>query len=299
VELAASIEELTRDCRLWSFFFGRVDTDQDGVFSAEDRATLLRLLTPPGASLSDGVLHIPAPQRETLENIHTTYTHTGLTPPKATEIEFTALDGYAYFEAAATYKRPVPWPSFRRTADSERSIVCTIPVAQCFGVGWDSQEGFSSVEDVFKRVAFEKPLCGDCIIVALLNFAPRGLDAFLPPPSSTLPRNPPAPEVVGMATSFGAASFFLPPTRWQRQRCIALIQRYMYTIGNSPSAFYAIRSAGGFQLEANRMDRDGKPAFLALNDDMRGSVPGKIQQLDKSFRTWMEYQVPEKSRWEL
>ncbi|KAI5478002.1 hypothetical protein MNV49_005694 [Pseudohyphozyma bogoriensis] len=302
---------LTAETSLWSFFFGRVDTDQDGLYTPHDRASLLSYLTPlssPPLSSPPTELHIPAPIRETLSSLlENTYDHVGLSRPNATEIEFSSMDGYAYFEAGKEYKRRVPWPSWRKTeeeGEGERPTVCTINVETCFGAGWLEGEGKSSVEEVFKRVAFEKPECGDCVIVALLGQAKKGLEAFLPPPDPNATAvdavsSPSSPIAIGLTPSYLTSSFLLPPTPNPRSRCISLIQRYSYTIGNSPLAFYSMRSAGGFQVAANRMDREGKPAFLALNDDVKGNVKVLVERLDRAFKEWMGKQLPERSAWEL
>ncbi|GAA95223.1 uncharacterized protein L969DRAFT_92514 [Mixia osmundae IAM 14324] len=69
-------------------------------------------------------------------------------------------------------------PSYKQ-ADN-RSIACTMSLPICFGEDFATAHNLSA-QVVFRRIAFEQPECGDCLIVALLSLSGlKGLSAVLP-----------------------------------------------------------------------------------------------------------------------
>lgn len=66
--------------------------------------------------------------------------------------------------------------------------ICTLDLVDCFGEDFLSTSISAkdvSVDATFKRIAFEKPQCGDCLISLLVGQSgEKGLEAFLPPASS-------------------------------------------------------------------------------------------------------------------
>jgi len=126
------------------------------------------------------------------------------------------MDGYAYFDLNNPFSQTKSWPSFQRTEMSKRQgkdvseiiqdgdetyeapanvsapekeeendekSTCEIVLDSCFGSNFfDLSDASSiSVQHTFKRIAFDKPICGDCLIIKLVgNSGENGLDAFLP-----------------------------------------------------------------------------------------------------------------------
>jgi hypothetical protein len=83
------------------------------------------------------------------------------------------------------------------------------------------------VEDIFKRVAFEKPKCGDCIIMSLLGASGMvGFSAFLPEPSSNIYSE--EQVALSMSKNWRSARYDM---FGGRARAVSLLQRYSYAIG--------------------------------------------------------------------
>lgn len=72
----------------------------------------------------------------------------GWEAPKATEFLFSSMDGHM---------PPIPKPS--QTAGSNDQ--CTFDLERCLGSFWSRQETVSA-DDMFKRLTFANPSCGDC-----------------------------------------------------------------------------------------------------------------------------------------
>jgi len=138
---------------------------------------------------------------------------------------------------------------------------CTFAIQECFGdifLDHSGDDGISGQIDafaVFRRAAFARPECGDCLIVAgLRNSGSAGLSAFLPPPDArrrTKPRAPPIAPLLGVgSTKFGHADFTWRSVEEQldhfhdlRDFCARLISRYAYSLGESPGRFIMVRSS--------------------------------------------------------
>lgn len=72
----------------------------------------------------------------------------GWEAPKATEFLFSSMDGHL---------PPIPKPGQSRRVNDR----CTFDLERCLGSFWSRRENVSA-DDMFKRLAFANPSCGDC-----------------------------------------------------------------------------------------------------------------------------------------
>lgn len=260
----------------------------------------------------------------------------GLPAPLHTFYQFSSADGFAYTNIHSPPDRsrssgPI-WPVLANEAGRTEPI-CTLHFDQCFKPEFLSaaDETDISVLDTFQRIAFAQPECGDCIIALLVGKSgPRGLEAFLPSsPESPEPDStqPMPPTAIGLSSTKWREVTFEPPapnTRARRQQAsqipflpqqqsrtlltrgreqaAALIQRYAYTLGDTPSFFYPIR-AGGDSLtqrleEITNPDDEGRPALVALNDDVSSARPAILTDVNSRLERWFQETWPVPSPWE-
>lgn len=261
----------------------------------------------------------------------------GLPAPLQTFAQFTSADGYAYTNIHSPPGRergsgPI-WPLL---ADQRHRTepICNLDFNQCFGSDFLSftREAEISAAEVYRRIAFAKPECGDCIIALLVGKSgPRGFEAFLPPYNGT-PQvdnaEPVQPIAIGLEstrwrdlvidvsageanTRRQQASFAFSFSRTGTEtadltaplaQAAALIQRYAYTLGDTPSFFYPVR-AGGDGL-TNRLDeitdpeRADRPALVALNDDVASVRQDTLADIDLRLERWFQKTWPVPSPWE-
>ncbi|BGP12919.1 hypothetical protein JCM10213v2_000836 [Rhodosporidiobolus nylandii] len=235
--------------------------------------------------------------------------------PQETTFEFLSQDGFCLFAADDSHEATIPhwagsWPSFAPSADNGVGSPCALRLVDCFGEAFlDVSQGAASTDasELLKRIAFERPECGDCLIVQLLaKSGERGLEAFLPEKveKEQLDRSL---EVVTVGTSgmiwkeldfntvLSGAS--------RRQQAISLIQRYAYSIGTSPFAFLSV-GQGGDPLTARLsslirpVPPETVPAFVALNDDIASTDPVELADVDERLQRWFREVWPEPSEWE-
>ncbi|KZP18337.1 hypothetical protein FIBSPDRAFT_594037 [Athelia psychrophila] len=120
--------------------------------------------------------------------------------------------------------------------EKEMDIECALDVVECFGEEWVAPadgDGDVLVEEVFRRVAFERPRCGDCIIASLVGQSGRrGLSAFLPPPPAEEDARGKIHIPLSVEKTWEKAAYAddLGGDR-SRARAVSLLQRYSYIIG--------------------------------------------------------------------
>jgi len=310
--------ERHREALLWSFLIARSDRDNSGNYSMAERRTLLAEI---GFSeqQSDGSLFIvPEPIRLPNDEVEGTLIKAGLGAPLSTHYSFTSHEsGYAYnwlkgrpiLTKAGSYviinkMYPPPanngWPHYRPGDNKDNQIACTLDPFDCFGDIFMADEGDTvPVQDIFKRISFEKPDCGDCIISSLLSASGRrGLSAFLPQPSSS----PHLSERVALSMSkkWTDAEY---DTRGGRTRAISLLQRYSYVLGDSPAEMIAVSNSRAMRRRLSALltaiRGPDRPAFIVLNDDLPDRASAKeAGTIDQLTQQWMNTLWPEKMCWE-
>ncbi|GAA5941932.1 hypothetical protein JCM10213_004338 [Rhodosporidiobolus nylandii] len=309
--------EKHREALLWSYVVARSDSDGDGFHSVEERSSLLHHLCADAAFLdeSSSTLYASSPRRTSLSALANASSFSALPSAQETTFEFLSQDGFCLFAADDSHEATIPhwagsWPSFAPSADNGVGSPCALRLVDCFGEAFlDVSQGAASTDasELLKRIAFERPECGDCLIVQLLaKSGERGLEAFLPEKveKEQLDRSL---EVVTVGTSgmiwkeldfntvLSGAS--------RRQQAISLIQRYAYSIGTSPFAFLSV-GQGGDPLTARLsslirpVPPETVPAFVALNDDIASTDPVELADVDERLQRWFREVWPEPSEWE-
>ncbi|GAA5983287.1 hypothetical protein JCM11641_002250 [Rhodosporidiobolus odoratus] len=307
------VVEKHREALLWSFLVARSDPDRSGTYSPSERQALLAALGGFGYSQE---IAAPFPLREPFSSLLSSTVLAGLPAPAQTTFEFSSRDGYAYLGLEDAPGFPAirdSWPSFspRDTPDADvasdvnpneaeaSSTMCTLDLLLCFGEAFLSTKSNSSfvVNEVFRRVAYDQPQCGDCLIALLLGKSgEKGLEAFLPS----------ADTAQDASQEVQAEALALEGTRWEeldfskgldgpgslRQRAATLIQRYAYTIGSSSASFQSIKYGGPVLSARLAALSSENPAFLALNDDIMVKGEAGLEDVDRRMKKWFEEEWP-------
>ncbi|KIM72381.1 hypothetical protein PILCRDRAFT_741928 [Piloderma croceum F 1598] len=304
--------ERHREALLWSFLVARSDRDSSGTYSTAERRTLLTEIGFIDTQSDGPILVVPEPIRLPNDGVEDALTKAGLGVPLSTRYSFTSHEGgYAYTGLNArpvlnqvessnvSKKKPLKnngWPHYR-PGDNNNQVACTLNLFDCFGDAFMAEGDAVSVQEVFKRVSFEQPLCGDCIISSLLGASGQnGLSAFLPPPTSSTQSS--VRVALSMSKNWRDAEY---DTSGGRIRAVSLLRRYSYVLGDSPAELVPISKS---DVTSKRLDgilsaiKDpGGPAFVVLNDDMSDRTsPKDADAMNRLMWRWMEALWPEKVR---
>ncbi|KZO92450.1 hypothetical protein CALVIDRAFT_567323 [Calocera viscosa TUFC12733] len=222
--------------------------------------------------------------------------------PKSTVYKFSSHDGYPYHLPSRAAKSFPTFPAPGHSPTGTTPPACTLEFELCLGT-----EGEPSVlaSQVFKRVAFELPQCGDCLITALVGKSGvKGLNAFLP-----LPQAEPAgqeqelPEgltpVLPLSSTWQSADFSLStifphPRSSLRAFTLALLARYTYTIADTPVRFASLRTPLSSKQVLAALDKDRALAMACVNDD----IVSREGDVRKVMGEWMGKRWAGRRDWE-
>lgn len=239
------------------------------------------------SSSSNSVLNVCVPTRDPVENVDL-FATANVDVPTSTEYSFSSKDGYAlsYVESMWSWNRPRHgYPDLTQgliedTFDVADTIgathymkdpsftgakACSIVRWTCFG----SLSKTESASDFFKRIAFDQPKCGDCIIVALIGASgTSGIDKFLPSFDIKIASDEfegsAGPPHLPLTSDWMTTDFSMPraipktsakPDMTLRTWCTRLIQRYSYVLGSVESDFYKVEWASKLESKLEKVQR--------------------------------------------
>ncbi|GAA6049513.1 hypothetical protein JCM3770_000824 [Rhodotorula araucariae] len=307
--------EAHREALLHAFFAARSDRDLDGNLSLDERTTLLAELAfaLPRNGTAPTAVQVSLPRRAGAKYLLAQLDRAGLRRPGATGVAFSAHDGHGMVRVRRDDSqrmdliRPVA-PVNATDGATARAAICAIDFDECFGAAFLASTAALPVDDVLRRVAYEAPQCGDCVILALVGRSgSTGLSAFLPScPTSAPPQRAIAPPVLfspepRFASVSLAAVAPSAPRTCASARALATrrILRYAYTLGDSESQFVSMRQALPVPVMLRRpgwVEEKEMPTFLTLNDDF--ATPQVANRADEHLARWFKAQWPDPSPYE-
>ncbi|KAL7420064.1 hypothetical protein Q5752_005029 [Cryptotrichosporon argae] len=298
--------ERWREALLWTWAVARLG-GQDGKWGVEARDEV-RL----AFGLTEGdegdVVRFHAAERKTLDDLHDIARAAKWDEPAGTEYTFSSLDGHLPNR-----------PDVRNMPTS-----CDFSLHQCLATDFFASDRLLDAADVFTRLAFEMPGCGDCMITALVAASgARGLGAFLPkegqafvPPARKRRRDAaglgarrtefsmwerdepmlPLTSTWQAADFSAAANVRLGQDAWAghepvpgqvnlRAWAVKLLSRYAYVFGNTPARFDMVHGPYELTRDLQSIDNDAHLALACINDDVGDRADNQVAQ---RLGTWME-----------
>ncbi|EFP82263.2 hypothetical protein PGT21_023499 [Puccinia graminis f. sp. tritici] len=242
--------EKHREAMLHSFIMLQSDANQDGLISVHEWGAMMKRI---GAREEGGMIEVTKPLRPRRGVVEDGL---GDSKPRETDYEWLSSDGYPLVGP----DDPAAVPDYRHRAPAGPKTFCRLNVTDCFLRPVVDPTGHLpavSSESLLRRIASERPECGDCLLALLVGQQPAGFDALLPPKSfrTTLAKwvepkalagrpfasfHKRAPHTSFFSSPFPRASRFArraflidDPRMW----AVRNIQRYQYVLGNTPSRF--------------------------------------------------------------
>jgi hypothetical protein len=279
------IVERHREALLWSWIVAKWGGKGGLISPTLKHRMWIELADEPSPSWS--YLSVGIPIRVPVEDVEV-FKKTNVDIPTSTEYSFSSKDGYAlsYVESMWFWNRPrhgypdltrglvedqtgaagsSSRPRFIRDPYFKPSKACSIVRSTCFGLS--SKDETSS--EFFKRVTFEQPKCGDCIIMALIGASGEsGIDKFLPDHdakavsevySETMTGPSHLPLTSEWTTTDFSMSSAIPKGSIRhdttlRTWCVRLIQRYSYVLGSASADFYKVERANKLESKLDEVE---------------------------------------------
>ncbi|KAK8847626.1 hypothetical protein IAR55_005485 [Kwoniella newhampshirensis] len=181
--------------------------------------------------------------------------------------------------------------------------------------GWEAPKATDFLFYMFKRLTFQYPECGDCLIMALVTASgPLGLSAFFPAKGTTY-KTAPLPEGRRYPKYLPPPHLPLTPT-WHeadfslanvmsntalpdeavnlREYTMKLLSRYQYLSAKSVSHFHMLKSAEHAHRVFKMIQDNPKVSILGLNDD----IEEDYEEVKGIMEEWFELRWPRKAVWE-
>ncbi|KAK4683943.1 hypothetical protein P7C73_g6265, partial [Tremellales sp. Uapishka_1] len=305
--------ERWREALLWSFVVAKVG-GASGVWGEEAREEMRAVLGMVGDSQHTAVV-VTRGRRTTLSDMEGMSQNAGWEAPKHTKYVFSSMDGHL----PANPERPAE--------------TCDFVLSQCLPVGFFNTTTPHPADSIFKRLAFEQPNCGSCLIDALVAASgSKGLKAFLPdkkhafhpvPPSTKPldtgdePRWEREEPMLPLVDDWHHADFTITNVvkakqdLWYGEQpsklapeaeetvnlhdwCVKLLSRYTYVFSTTPYSFGMAHSAKQLATILNNIEKSTDVALVCINDDQPDSSNGDVG--DK-FADWMQGRWGDESEW--
>ncbi|XDG00429.1 hypothetical protein ABKA04_000044 [Annulohypoxylon sp. FPYF3050] len=257
--------ERFREALLWSFIMSRSDKNTDGYLDWAERQHILEAVEPGWRQLASKDVSKPAAQSPDRDRMYyklpQILQRAGLQPPQANiNILWTSLDG----------------------PETIRNIKCNdFSVDKCFGDSFASPLSDATTRNpdftasnIFSRLSYQHPQCGDCLIKFLLASQPRGLEPLLPPKNA----KPHDREVI-----------------------VKALRKYQHTIVDTDAMkFVMVKDAEQAETELlERTIRRGKVfGQWCLNDDVMTESAQEVGRVREVMAQVFEDLWPGRGRWE-
>ncbi|WWD07409.1 3-O-alpha-D-mannopyranosyl-alpha-D-mannopyranose xylosylphosphotransferase [Kwoniella europaea PYCC6329] len=205
-------------------------------------------------------------------------------------------------------------PILKAGTDPSANDKCVLDLDRCFGSFWSREEDVPSA-DMFKRLTFQYPECGDCLLMALVTASgPLGLSAFFPPkgttfetaplsPGQSYPRYLPPPHLP-LTPTWHEADFSLEAVMSTtalpgeavglREYTMKLLSRYQYLSAKSESHFHMLKSAEHAHRVFKMIQDNPRVSILGLNDD----IEQDYAEVKGIMLDWFTLRWPRKAVWE-
>ncbi|RUS19263.1 hypothetical protein BC937DRAFT_87753 [Endogone sp. FLAS-F59071] len=313
--------ERRREALLHSYLTLRVDRDADGFWSWDERHGVLALI-----DKWQGNWVFRSPARSTMTMWRENMRKVGIQDTQLTGYAWSSADGHAFTKTMRdVYGQPVDG-EYYDTDYGAQGRVCVMDIEKCFPVGF-TDENVDKVKVDWHKVAFDDVACGDCLMMMLVaESGEEGLEAFLPTKDALsrkweswgelalLSRTPPSDFDPLVLVPPGTPSFLNPftidPAISIRQRTIARIHRYAYTIGTTRSSFVSLQDPVQvrYKLQTLLTDQDpvkysatpeGTPTVnFCLNDDFESDSLHAQWRMRKYVREFLEAWFPKRAAYE-
>ncbi|KZT52281.1 hypothetical protein CALCODRAFT_558137 [Calocera cornea HHB12733] len=295
------VVERHREALLWSFLVLKLggDSDEWGEQQMEDAWRLLG-----GAEGDEYYADLEVARRPRATLAEGRVSRVLGEEPRSTVYKFSSHDGYPYtLPSRPAHSFPV-FPAPAPGAQHSAAPACTLEFELCLGT---DGEPSAQASGVFKRVAFELPHCGDCLVTALVGQSGLlGLSAFLPDAEPGAADGP-LPEglvpVLPLTPTWQSADFTLsailppgpaPARPPRRALALALLARYTYTLADTPLRFASLRTPSSAKQLLAAIDKDSALAMACMNDDIV-SRPDDVRRV---VAEWLQRRWGKRRDWE-
>ncbi|CAO3565619.1 unnamed protein product [Mortierella alpina] len=315
--LAHYVMERLRETMLSSYWFHRLDSNQDGVLDWPEREQLIQrihawnqLQQEPNDSNNDPPSQ-PSNTHYTsyLKNSETNLRRLGFAPTGSTVYRFSGLDGYPFMfksgDTSIDVRSNNRAPYLTHVNLSDRT--CQLDLDFCFGTNFTDRAikkiDMSTSNEIFERFAFSEFHCGDCLL-HILRQTSNGTNVSTSTSVTTNSNNNSNDDgndrdSTGDFSGLGADILPLDTESEAYRRVIVDLAKYNFVTSSSTYSFVQLHEP----VEAKRsldqiQSQEYTAAFFCINDNV-GDDPRVVSQVRQVFKQFLETRFPISSPWEM
>ncbi|KAG0319881.1 hypothetical protein BGZ99_004856 [Dissophora globulifera] len=287
--MAHYIIEKLRETQLESFWFYRLDENQDNILQWRERDALIYLIQSWNLNQNRPEQEKHYHSRPTMiDGYDRVLKRAGIPMSGSTTYRLAGLDGYPFLMDGADTSKPLPLkpyfdinnketqpqvPYMRYEPPQKRK--CQLDLEFCFGSDFINPAvdsiSMAQSKDIFHRLAFQEIHCGDCLLEILMQHpGSGGMGAWMPSDERS--------------TEF--------------TNVVERVQRYNYVLGTSDYSFLALQAVDSAQknLDGLLQARRTK-AFFCINDDFADD-PDLRSKMQGIFKNFLDTRFSIASPWE-
>ncbi|KAG0326908.1 Xanthine phosphoribosyltransferase 1 [Dissophora globulifera] len=281
--MAHYVAERLRETQLSSFWFNRLDANQDGILDWSEREQFLKRVDNWNqVQYEKSTQWPPLPYFQNfssfVSNSEDHLRQLGMPPTGSSTYRLSGLDGYPFMLASANTTSTVQGLDNRpyMVNDDVQLRRCHLNIDFCLGSDFKSSTVEAIDHDasttIFQRLAFTEFHCGDCLLHMLRQ----------------------------TATEPGLGSEILPVEKDSKvyQDVVSDLTKYNYVIAMSSYTFVSLMDPFGSQTFLNQiMNKKATEAFFCINDNVNNN-PRVEAQVRDIFKRFLDQRFPTSSPWE-
>ncbi|KAF9945823.1 Xanthine phosphoribosyltransferase 1 [Mortierella alpina] len=308
--LAHYVMERLRETMLSSYWFHRLDSNQDGALDWAEREQLIQRVRAWNQFHQEmGDTNQPFQPYNShytsfLKDSDTNLRQLGYAPSGSTVYRHSGLDGYPFMFKKGNTSINVrdndraPYLTYDDLSDR----TCQLDLDFCFGTNFTDSavkkiDMFNSAE-IFDRMAFSEFHCGDCLL-HILRQTSSGTNTSTKRNSSSntysSDGNSTGDNTIIDSSGLGADILPLDTGSEVYRRVVIDLAKYNFVTSTSAYSFVQLRTP----IEARRsLDQiQNTAAFFCINDNV-GDNPMVVNQVRQVFKQFLETRFPISSPWE-
>ncbi|KAF9991232.1 Xanthine phosphoribosyltransferase 1 [Mortierella antarctica] len=307
--LAHYVMERLRETMLSSYWFHRLDSNQDGALDWPEREQLIqriRAWNQYHQEMSDANNNNePAQPYNTnytsyLKDSDTHLRQLGYAPSGSTVYKHSGLDGYPFMfkkgNTSANVRSNDRAPYLTHDDLSHRT--CQLDLDFCLGSNFTDSTtkriDMSTSNVIFERFAFSEFHCGDCLLHILLQTSNGVNSTSTSSNTNGSDRNSTSDIISGLGADI------LPlDTESEAYRSVVVdLAKYNFVTSTSAYAFVQLREPIEAQRSLDQIQNQKyTAAFFCINDNV-GDNPRVVNQVRQVFKQFLETRFPISSSWE-
>ncbi|KAG0022083.1 Xanthine phosphoribosyltransferase 1 [Entomortierella chlamydospora] len=268
--MAHYVIERQRETQLSSYWFHRLDSNQDGVLDWSEREQLIQKIEQWNNN------PYPSGFKSYIDNNNNHLRQLGFPPSGSSTYKLSGLDGFPLMIQNSNTSATVQGIPLKPYAVSEEFRTCKLDIDFCFSSAFRDKTveklDVTSTGDIYQRMAFSEFHCGDCLLHILRR-------------SSTEP---------------GLGSEILPlDKKSDAYKTITNdLAKYNYVIALSPYSFVQLQDTYGSQRSlAQILSKKDTEAFFCINDNIIEN-PRTVNTVQQLFSRFLNERFPIPSPWE-